>query len=189
VIGWLVGELLDNAPRPASDQGMTDSDYPNGQPRLDITDRPQVRVIRLESNPDLDLPAYFTPGAAGADVRACLPEGPVTLNPGDRFAVPTGLVLHIPAGFEVQVRARSGLALSHGIGLPNGLGTIDSDYRGELKILLINWGKEPFKIHHGDRIAQLVLAPVVQAKWEESDGQDLEQTARNWGGFGHTGTK
>ena len=141
-----------------------------------------VRVKRLPHGEGLALPAYATSGAAGMDV---LSAEEVTLAPGGRHAVATGLALGIPEGFEVQVRPRSGLALKHGISLPNTPGTIDSDYRGELKIIMINLGDEPFAIHRGDRIAQLVLAPVVLAAWDEVE--ELDDTARGAGGFGSTG--
>jgi dUTP pyrophosphatase len=141
-----------------------------------------VRVKRLPHGEGLALPSYATSGAAGMDV---LSAEEVTLAPGGRHAVATGLALAIPEGFEVQVRPRSGLALKHGISLPNTPGTIDSDYRGELKIIMINLGDEPFAIHRGDRIAQLVLAPVVLAAWDEV--AELDDTARGEGGFGSTG--
>ena len=141
-----------------------------------------VRVHRLPHGDGLALPAYATDGAAGMDVRAA---EDVTLAPGARRAVATGLALAIPPGFEIQVRPRSGLALKHGISVLNTPGTIDSDYRGELKVILINHGAEPFVIARGDRVAQLVLAPVVQAAWEEV--ADLDHTARGTGGFGSTG--
>lgn len=141
-----------------------------------------VRVRRLPHGHGLALPAYATAGAAGMDVLAA---ETVTLAPGARHAVATGLALAIPPGFEIQVRPRSGLALKHGVTVPNTPGTIDSDYRGELKVILINHGAEPFAIARGDRVAQLVLAPVVQAAWEEVD--DLDETARGEGGFGSTG--
>jgi len=141
-----------------------------------------VLVKRLDHGQGLDLPAYATAGAAGMDVVSA---EDVTLAPGARHAVATGLALAIPPGFEVQVRPRSGLALKHGISVPNAPGTIDSDYRGELKIILINHGSEPFAILRGDRVAQLVLAPVVQAGWVEVD--ELDDTARGAGGFGSTG--
>ena len=135
---------------------------------------------------EVALPSYATPGAAGADVRANFADrGAVVLAPGERALVPTGLRMEIPEGFEVQVRPRSGLALKHGISLPNTPGTIDSDYRGELKIIMINLGPEDFAIARGDRIAQLVLAPVVLARWEEV--AELDDTARGAGGFGSTG--
>ena len=139
-------------------------------------------VKRLPHGEGLDLPAYATEGAAGMDVLAAVD---VVLAPGRRHAVATGLSLAIPAGFEVQVRPRSGLALKHGISLPNAPGTIDSDYRGELKIILINHGSDDFAVRRGDRIAQLVLAPVTRASWLEVD--DLDETARGEGGFGSTG--
>lgn len=141
-----------------------------------------VRVKRLPHGQGLDLPAYASEGAAGMDVLAA--EG-LVLQPGSRHAVATGLALAIPGGFEIQVRPRSGLALKHGVAVPNTPGTIDSDYRGELKIILINHGTEPFAIAPGDRIAQLVLAPVTRARWEEVD--DLDRTSRGDGGFGSTG--
>lgn len=141
-----------------------------------------VRVRRLPHGEGLALPAYATHGAAGMDVLAA---EDVTLAPGARHAVATGLALAIPQGFEIQVRPRSGLALRHGISVPNTPGTIDSDYRGELKVILINHSAEPFAIARGDRVAQLVLAPVVQAVWDEV--ADLDETARGAGGFGSTG--
>jgi dUTP pyrophosphatase len=141
-----------------------------------------VRIKRLPHGDGLPLPAYATPGAAGMDVVAA---EDVTLAPGARHAVATGFSLAIPEGYEVQVRPRSGLALKHGISVPNTPGTIDSDYRGELKVILINHGAEPFPIHRGDRIAQLVLAPVTLAAWQEV--AELDETARGAGGFGSTG--
>jgi dUTP pyrophosphatase len=141
-----------------------------------------VKVKRLPHGEGLPLPAYATPGAAGMDVVSA---EDVTLAPGARHAVATGLALAIPQGYEIQVRPRSGLALKHGITVPNTPGTIDSDYRGELKVILINHGPEPFVIARGDRIAQLVLAPVVQAAWDEVE--ELDATARGAGGFGSTG--
>lgn len=141
-----------------------------------------VRVRRLAHGQGLDLPAYATLGAAGMDVVSA---EDVTIAPGARHAVASGLALAIPFGFEIQVRPRSGLALKHGITVPNTPGTIDSDYRGELKVILINHGTEPFEIRRGDRVAQLVLAPVTQASWLEVD--ELDETARGEGGFGSTG--
>lgn len=141
-----------------------------------------VQVKRLPHGHGLDLPRYATTGSAGMDV---LSAEQLSLKPGQRHAVATGLALAIPAGFEIQVRPRSGLALKHGISVPNTPGTIDSDYRGELKIILINHGDESFAIERGDRIAQLVLAPVVQAAWSEVD--ELDETTRGDGGFGSTG--
>lgn len=141
-----------------------------------------VPIKRLPHGEGLDLPAYATDGAAGMDVVSA---EDVTLAPGARHAVATGLALAIPHGYEVQVRPRSGLALKHGISVPNTPGTIDSDYRGELKVILINLGSEPFAIRRGDRVAQLVLAPVVQAGWLEVT--ELDETVRGAGGFGSTG--
>ena len=141
-----------------------------------------VEVKRLSHGEGLPLPAYATAGAAGMDVVSA---EDVTIAPGARHAVATGLALAIPQGYEIQVRPRSGLAFKHGITVPNTPGTIDSDYRGELKVLLINHGTEDFAIARGDRVAQLVLAPVVQAAWAEVD--ELDATARGAGGFGSTG--
>ncbi len=141
-----------------------------------------VAVMRLPHGEGLDLPVYATAGAAGMDVVSA---EDVTLAPGARHAVATGLAMAIPAGFEIQVRPRSGLALKHGIAVPNTPGTIDSDYRGELKVILINHGSEDFAIRRGDRVAQLVLAPVTRAGWVEVDS--LDETARGAGGFGSTG--
>jgi deoxyuridine 5'-triphosphate nucleotidohydrolase len=150
-----------------------------------VTPVVRVRVKRLPHGAGLPLPAYATAGSAGMDLRAALTE-PLVLPPGGRAVVPTGLVVEIPPGFEGQVRARSGIALAAGIGLPNAPGTIDSDYRGELGVLLVNWGDAPFTVARGDRIAQFVVAPVVRAELEVVD--DLGETARDGGGFGHTGT-
>jgi len=147
-----------------------------------MTDTASVRIRRLPHGDGLPLPAYATPGAAGMDVVAA---EDVTLAPGARHAVATGFSLAIPEGYEIQVRPRSGLALKHGITVPNTPGTIDSDYRGELKVILINHGAEPFPVHRGDRIAQLVLAPVTLAVWLEV--AELDQTERGSGGFGSTG--
>ncbi len=141
-----------------------------------------VAVMRLPHGAGLDLPAYATAGAAGMDVVSA---EDVTIAPAARHAVATGLALAIPEGFEIQVRPRSGLALKHGITVPNTPGTIDSDYRGELKVILINHGSEPFEIRRGDRVAQLVLAPVTRAGWVEVT--TLDETARGAGGFGSTG--
>lgn len=141
-----------------------------------------VQLRRLPHGEGLALPAYATSGAAGMDVLAA---EEVTLAPGARHAVATGLALAIPPGYEIQVRPRSGLALKHGISVPNTPGTIDSDYRGELKVILINHGTESFAIARGDRVAQLVLAPVVQAAWSEV--AELDDTQRGAGGFGSTG--
>jgi dUTP pyrophosphatase len=129
-------------------------------------------------------PAYETAGAAGMDLRANL-TAPIILRAGERALVPTGLSVALPAGYEAQVRARSGLAIKYGIGLVNGTGTIDSDYRGEIKIPMINWGSEDFVINHGDRIAQMIVARYERVAWEVVD--ELPETERGEGGFGHTG--
>ena len=150
---------------------------------MSLADPVPVMVRRLEHFAGLELPAYATAGAAGMDV---LSAEDVTLEPGARHAVATGLALAIPSGFEIQVRPRSGLALKHGISVPNTPGTIDSDYRGELKVILINLGERAFEVRRGDRIAQLVLAPVVRASWLKVD--ELDATMRGEGGFGSTGT-
>ena len=147
-----------------------------------MTDRIPVKLKRLPHGHGLDLPAYATEGAAGMDVVAA--EN-VTLRPGARHAVATGFAVAIPPGYEIQVRPRSGLALKHGITVPNTPGTIDSDYRGELKIILINHSQDNFPIQRGDRVAQLVISPVTQGEWEEVD--ELDATTRGEGGFGSTG--
>lgn len=147
---------------------------------------PVVDIVRMAHNTDLPLPAYETAGAAGMDLRAAVPEDEaLVLRPGGRTAVPTGLAFALPDGFEAQVRPRSGLALKSGVTVANAPGTIDADYRGELKVLLVNLGEEDFVIRRGDRIAQLVIAPVVQAAWREVDA--LDATDRGAGGFGSTG--
>lgn len=130
------------------------------------------------------LPSYATEGASGMDIRAFVDE-PVVIPPGGRALIPTGLFTEIPAGYEAQIRARSGLAIKNGIGLDNGIGTIDSDYRGEIKIPLINWGNEEFTIKNGDRIAQMVVASYDTVHWEPCE--ELQDTRRGNGGFGHTG--
>ncbi len=141
-----------------------------------------VAVKILPHGEGLPLPVYATEGAAGMDVVSA---EDVTLAPGGRHAVATGLSMAIPAGFEIQVRPRSGLALKHGISVPNSPGTIDSDYRGELKVILINHGADAFDIRRGDRVAQLVLAPVTRASWLQVE--ELDETLRGEGGFGSTG--
>lgn len=130
------------------------------------------------------LPQYETAGSAGMDIRAYIEE-PVTIAPGKRVLIPTGLFMEIPEGYEVQIRARSGLAVKHGIGLTNGIGTIDSDYRGEIKVSLINWGEEDFTVNNGDRIAQIVVAKYERAQLVQAE--ELSETERGSGGFGHTG--
>jgi len=151
-----------------------------------MTEGPVVRLRRLEPerDDDLPLPRYMTPGAAGMDVVAAVDE-PMRLGPGERRLVPTGLSVAIPPGYEMQVRPRSGLALRHGITVANAPGTIDSDYRGEVGVLLVNLGTDPFLVERGARIAQLVVAPVVQPELRLVS--HLEGTDRGEGGFGHTG--
>ena len=145
-----------------------------------------LRLLRLPHAMGLTLPAYETAGSAGLDLRAAVPEdAPVTVEPGARALVPTGLQIALDPGWEAQVRPRSGLALKHGITCLNTPGTIDSDYRGEVGVILINLGQEPFVIHRGERIAQLVVAAVAQATVVEVES--LEETARGTGGFGSTG--
>lgn len=151
---------------------------------------PIIKVLREDwADPAVALPGYETAGAAGADIRANLPPemraAGFTLVPMQRAIVPTGLRVEIPQGYEMQIRPRSGLALKHGISLPNTPGTIDSDYRGPLGVLLINFGPEPYTIAHGERVAQVVIAPVVQAFYAPAEG--LSETARGQGGFGSTG--
>lgn len=147
-----------------------------------MTETVAVQLKRLPHGEGLDLPAYATSGAAGMDV---LSAEDITLEPGARHAVATGLSMAIPQGYEIQVRPRSGLAYKFGVTVPNTPGTIDSDYRGELKVLMINHGPDAFPIKRGERVAQLVLAPVTQAAWVEVDA--LDDTARGAGGFGSTG--
>ncbi|MDB5431272.1 MAG: deoxyuridine 5-triphosphate nucleotidohydrolase Dut [Caulobacter sp.] len=147
---------------------------------------PIIPLRRLPHAEGLPLPAYETTGSAGMDLRAAVAEGEtLTLKPGARDMVPTGLCIAVPHGFEAQVRPRSGLAAKAGVTCLNSPGTIDSDYRGEVKVILINHGEEEFHIRRGDRIAQLVIAPVAQALWAEV--ADLDETARGAGGFGSTG--
>lgn len=147
----------------------------------------RIRIRRLPNARDLPLPAPASAGSSGFDLRAAI-DGELVLRPGERALVPTGLVMEIPSGWEGQVRPRSGLALRHGISVVNAPGTIDSDYRGEVAVILVNLGEAPFSLSRGDRIAQLVLAPVAPAasiEWEEADA--LEPSARGEGGFGSTG--
>lgn len=146
---------------------------------------PTLKLLRLPHAADLPLPSYQTVGAAGMDLMAAL-ETTIVLATGERAAIPTGLILEIPEGFEGQVRPRSGLALKFGVTCLNTPGTIDWDYRGEVKVILINHGEEPFEISHGMRIAQLVIAPVTQVLIEEIT--DVSHTERGAGGFGSTGT-
>ncbi len=143
-----------------------------------------VQIKRIPGTEDIPLPEYMTEHSAGVDIRAAV-EDPVDIEPGEVTSVPTGLHLAIPDGYEAQIRPRSGLALKHGITLLNTPGTIDADYRGELRIIVINLGRKPFRIQRGDRIAQMIVAPVTRVSFQVVD--DLPDTARGEGGFGHTG--
>lgn len=146
----------------------------------------QVRVMTLEHFAGLELPRYQTPGSAGMDLPAAVPESePVTLKPGEWQLIPTGLAIALPEGFEAQVRPRSGLAAKFAISCVNTPGTIDADYRGEIRVNLINHGREPFTVRRGERIAQMIIAPVVQAELVVS--ATLDETSRGTGGFGSTG--
>ena len=145
-----------------------------------------IQVRRFPHSEGLPLPSYATPGAAGMDLLAAV-QAPLVLAPGARTLVPTGLAIALPAGYELQVRPRSGLALKNGIVLPNSPGTIDEDYRGELQVIVMNAGTEPFTIERGMRIAQMVLQRVPRVQWVEAE--ELTATAREAGGFGHTGVK
>ena len=143
-----------------------------------------IRVQRLPHGDGLPLPSYATAGAAGMDLFAAI-AAPVTIQPGGRALIPTGLAIALPSGYELQIRPRSGLALRHGIVLPNSPGTIDEDYRGELQVIILNAGDALYTVERGARIAQAVLAPVVRARWHEVE--NLDETARGIGGFGSTG--
>ena len=145
---------------------------------------PIVALKRLENAQGLGLPSYETPGSAGADIQAAV-ERPLTLQPGERGLIPAGFAIALPPGYEAQVRPRSGLAVKNGLTVLNAPGTIDSDYRGEVKVPVINLGQEAFVIERGMRIAQMVIAPVVQGDFSEVD--DLDETQRGTGGFGSTG--
>jgi dUTP pyrophosphatase len=152
-------------------------------------DRLPIRIFRVRGarDADLPLPAPATPESAGMDLRAAVPDE-LLIAPGERVLVPTGFAVAIPPGFEGQVRPRSGLALRHGVGIPNAPGTIDADYRGEVAVLLQNGGAEPFRLRRGERIAQLVIAPIAVAQLEEvQSSSDLGETERGPNGFGHTG--
>lgn len=141
-----------------------------------------VKIINRSHHP---MPQYATPGSAGMDVRAFLPDSPIVLKPLERALVPTGLYIQLPRGYECQIRPRSGLAIKHGISLVNTPGTVDSDYRGEIGVILINLSSEPFTINDGERICQMVIAPYTRVKWEQTDR--IDETERGDGGFGHTG--
>ncbi len=146
-------------------------------------DRLKIKVINKSHHP---LPSYGTPGAAGMDVRAFLPMGPVTLKPGERALIPTGLYMQLPQGYECQIRPRSGLALNYGLTVVNSPGTVDCDYRGEIGIILINLGQNDFTVADGERICQMVIKQYSHVEWEET--KELDRTKREDGGFGHTGT-
>ena len=143
-----------------------------------------VRIQRLRAG--AQIPQYMTEHAAGADLVACLEQPEITIRPGERVLVGSGCAIELPVGYEAQVRPRSGLALKHGVTVVNTPGTIDADYRGEVKVLLINHGDQPFTLKSGERIAQLVVAPVVRARLEQAES--LSPTPRGAGGYGHTGT-
>jgi dUTP pyrophosphatase len=150
---------------------------------LDLLSIPISR-LRGEVDRDLPLPSYMSDGAAGMDIFAAV-DGDLTIQPQEFVLVPSGLAVAIPEGFEGQIRARSGLAVAHGLAVINAPGTIDSDYRGEIKVALINLGKKPFTIRRGDRIAQMIINRVYRAQWDLKES--LDETERNEGGFGHTG--
>jgi dUTP pyrophosphatase len=143
-----------------------------------------VKILQTEGNEDLPLPQYMSEHASGVDLYAALTHAAV-IQPGERLLIPTGIAIALPAGYEAQVRPRSGLAVNHGIGILNAPGTIDADYRGEIRVILINWGREPFMVRRGDRIAQMVIQKVCKVSWETVD--TLPLTSRNAGGFGHSG--
>ena len=147
-------------------------------------DRVTLKVKRLDNNPDLPLPSYQSGGSSGLDLRAAVAEE-VTLRPGELMLIPTGLSISLPKGYEAQIRPRSGLALRYGLGLINSPGTIDADYRGEVGVIAINWGRKPLTIRRGERIAQVVISKVSRARVEEVD--ELDATERGKGGFGHSG--
>ena len=174
--------------KPSARASRLPLDSPPESPHPEAMSTVTVRVRPLPHFEGLELPAYETSGSAGMDVRAAVPEGePVTLKPGERAMVPTGLSVAIPEGYEIQVRPRSGLAAKNGITVLNSPGTIDGDYRGEIKVILINHSAEPFSIERGLRIAQMVVAPVTRIAWDEQT--TLDDTARGIGGFGSTGVE
>jgi len=158
---------------------LSEPDAREGPPRI------RVEITRDGHAKDLPLPQASTEGATGLDLRAAVTE-PISISPGERRLIPTGWHIALPVGFEAQVRPRSGLALRHGILIPNAPGTIDADYRGEIQVILMNAGSDDFEVGRGDRIAQLVVAPVVRPDWVEVE--TLDATDRGEGGFGHTGT-
>ena len=144
----------------------------------------KVKIINRSHH---DLPAYATPGSAGMDVRAYLPEGSVVLGPLERALIPTGLYMQLPHGYECQIRPRSGLAIKHGISLVNTPGTVDSDYRGEIGVILVNLSNEPFTVTDGERVCQMVITRYTRVDWEPTDR--IDSTERGHGAFGHTGTR
>ena len=162
---------------------MSDSENSNKDPQNGLLSIP-IRRVRGEVDADLPLPQYMSDLAAGMDLFAAV-DADLTIQPQEAALVPTGLAVAIPAGYEGQIRARSGLAIKHGLAVINAPGTIDSDYRGEIKVALINLGKKPFAIHRGDRIGQMIISRVYRAQWDLKE--DLDETDRNEGGFGHTG--
>ena len=149
-----------------------------------MTEKVTIEIKRLPHGDNLPLPRYMTPHAAGMDLIAAV-ETDTVIAPGQRTLIPTGICIALPPGFEAQVRPRSGLAINHGIGLLNAPGTIDADYRGEIKVIVANFGAEPFVVKRGDRIAQMIIQRVACAEWEIVD--ELPPSERNDGGFGHTG--
>jgi dUTP pyrophosphatase len=144
----------------------------------------KLKITRLRNNQDLPLPSYATDGSAGMDIYADV-ENDIVIKPGEIALIPTGIAIELPPGYEAQIRPRSGLAINHGITLLNTPGTIDSDYRGEIKIILINLGKKEFVVKRGDRIAQMIISKYAKVEWEEV--KELNTTQRGAGGFGHTG--
>lgn len=146
-----------------------------------------IKIKRIsEAFNDIEIPTYKTPGSSGADLRAAI-ESEITIKPGEIKIIPTNLTVEIPEGYEIQIRPRSGLAAEYGIGLVNSPGTIDSDYRGEIKVIMINFGNKPFEIKRGDRIAQMILAKTYRMEFVETT--EIKETTRGAGGFGHTGIK
>lgn len=162
---------------------MSEPVNPNTDSQTGLLSIP-IRRVRGELDADLPLPQYMSERAAGMDLFAAV-DADLTIQPQEAALVPTGLAVAIPAGFEGQIRARSGLAIRYGLAIINAPGTIDSDYRGEIKVALINLGKKPVTIHRGDRIGQMIISRVYRAQWDLRE--DLDQTDRNEGGFGHTG--
>ena len=158
---------------------------PSGERPTHLSEHIKVRISRVsQGENDLPLPAYATFGSAGMDLVAAV-ESDVSISPAETILVPTGISIQLPEGYEAQVRPRSGLAIKHQIGILNSPGTIDSDYRGEVKIVLTNFGRQPFTIRRGDRIAQMIVQRYARVEWEEV--QSLDETVRGGGGFGHTG--